>query len=210
MISIGPLRKWPRWRGALLTSHRAVLHHNLFCHTPHSGCLNCDKKLICGEYERLCERETGAPGAKTARIVGHVAQVVTVSWFATTPAVTKKLSAWQLRDSWCQCWMTKVLEDASLTELWPPFLSPWSPAQLSDGPNAIVIKVKHLSPGCSTESVLAVCAILMGNRTWSTFNSDQAKHLLYIYIYSSASVVSRCSYTKSVYWKSPPLWPTAV
>ena len=73
-----------------------------------------------------------------------------------------------------------VLEDASLTELWPPFLSPWSPAQLSDGPNAIVIKVKHLSPGCSTESVLAVCAILMGNRTWLAFNSDsdQAKHLL--------------------------------
>lgn len=54
-------------------------------------------------------------------------------------------------NSWCQCWMAVIflLEDASLTELWPPFLSPWSP-------NAIVVKVKHLSRECSTESVLAL------------------------------------------------------
>ena len=69
-------------------------------------------------------------------------------------------------------------------------------------------KSRISEPGVHRVSSLS--AILMGNRTWSTFNSDQAKHLLYIYIYSSASVVSRCSYTKSVYWKSPPLWPTAV
>ena len=69
-------------------------------------------------------------------------------------------------------------------------------------------KSRISEPGVHRVSSLS--AKLMGNRTWSTFNSDQAKHLLYIYIYSSASVVSRCSYTKSVYWKSPPLWPTAV
>ena len=112
----------------------------------------------------------------------------------------RQLPSWQLPQQ--LCWMAVVSPRGRFLDriLWPPFLSPWSP---SDGPGAIVVKVKHLSPGCSTESVLAPYRrYKWAIELWLAFNSDQAKHLLCID--SSASVVSRCSY-KSVYWKSPPL-----
>ena len=102
--------------------------------------------------------ETSEVRAKNVVKCGHVAHRVGGHDKIRNINSQRTAALMTASNSWCQCWMAVgfLLEDASLTELWPPFLSPWSP---SDGPNAIVVKVKHLSPKCSTESVLALCDI---------------------------------------------------